>query len=160
MPGPEELLSRAQEPSSDGNSFIEQVRKLRKVLHGVDFFNRLRMEEVELLVEALKKRVVPRGHMIITQGEKNGDAFYMISTGRCTVWVKQKTAMVKVADLGPDQYFGERALVTDEPRAATVRAELPTELYVLYKKDFDAILMSNPSISQEIQFTVAQYKRK
>jgi CRP-like cAMP-binding protein len=136
-----------------GVSSLSEVRKLRNVLQGVDFFTRLKLEELETLVENLKKRTVPRGHLIIQQGDKNVDAFYMIASGRCTVW------MNKVADLGPENYFGERALITEEPRAATVRAETTSELYVLYKNDFNAILMKNPGIAQELKFHIAQYKR-
>lgn len=139
--------------------FLTEVRKLRKVLQGVDFFNRLRLEELELLVEHLKRRTLPRGHIIINQGDKNADAFYMIASGRCTVWIKKGGQMVKVADLGPEQYFGEKALVTSEPRAATVRAETKTEVYVLYKEDFNGILMHNPGIAQEIKFHIAQYRK-
>lgn len=138
---------------------LSEVRKLRNVLQGVDFFNRLKLEELETLVENLKKRTVPRGHIIIQQGEKKADAFYMIASGRCTVWIKKGLSMVKVADLGPENYFGERALITEEPRAATVRAETLTELYVLYKDDFNSILMRNPGIAQELKFHIAQYKR-
>lgn len=144
-------------PEAAQTDFLAEVRKLRKVLQGVDFFSRLRLEELELLVEHLKKRTVPRGHVLITQGDKNADAFYMIASGRCTVWVKKGGSMAKVADLGPEMYFGEKALVTAEPRAATVRAETPSEIYVLYKDDFNNILMKNPSIAQEIKFHIAQY---
>jgi CRP-like cAMP-binding protein len=140
-------------------SSLSEVRKLRNVLQGVDFFTRLKLEELETLVENLKKRTVPRGHLIIQQGDKNVDAFYMIASGRCTVWIKKGAQMNKVADLGPENYFGERALITEEPRAATVRAETTSELYVLYKNDFNAILMKNPGIAQELKFHVAQYKR-
>jgi CRP-like cAMP-binding protein len=142
-----------------GVSSLSEVRKLRNVLQGVDFFTRLKLEELETLVENLKKRTVPRGHLIIQQGDKNVDAFYMIASGRCTVWIKKGSQMNKVADLGPENYFGERALITEEPRAATVRAETTSELYVLYKNDFNAILMKNPGIAQELKFHIAQYKR-
>lgn len=148
----------AEAAAKGQTDFLAEVRKLRKTLQGVDFFNRLKLEELELLVDHLKKRSVPRGHIIMNQGEKNADAFYMIATGRCTVWIKKGGAMAKVADLGHDQYFGEKALVTSAPRAATVRAEVATELYVLYKEDFNTILMHNPSIAQEIKFHIAQYK--
>jgi CRP-like cAMP-binding protein len=140
-------------------SSLSEVRKLRNVLQGVDFFTRLKLEELETLVEALKKRTVPRGTLLIQQGDKNVDAFYMVASGRCTVWIKKGGGMVKVADLGAESYFGERALITEEPRAATVRAETASELYVLYKADFNAILMRNPGIAQELKFHVAQYKR-
>lgn len=149
----------APAPQQSGVSSLSEVRKLRNVLQGVDFFTRLKLEELETLVEHLKKRTVPRGHLIIQQGDKNVDAFYMIAAGRCTVWIKKGGSMAKVADLGAENYFGERALITDEPRAATVRAETVSELYVLYKEDFNAILMKNPGIAQELKFHVAQYKR-
>lgn len=148
-------------PPAQGESLsaLSEVRKLRNVLQGVDFFTRLKLEELEILLENLRKRTVPRGTLVIQQGEKNADAFYMIASGRCTVWIKKGSAMTKVADLGPESYFGERALITSEPRAATVRAETQTELYVLYKDDFNSILMKNPGIAQELKFHVAQYKR-
>ncbi len=148
-----------QVPAQSGVSSLSEVRKLRNVLQGVDFFTRLKLEELETLVEHLKKRVVPRGNIIIQQGDKKADAFYMVASGRCTVWIKKGGQMAKVADLGPENYFGERALITEEPRAATVRAETTTELYVLYKEDFDSILMRNPGIAQELKFHVAQYRR-
>ena len=73
--------------------FLAEVRKLRKVLQGVDFFNRFKIEDLELMVEHLKKRTVPRGHIIITQGDPKADAFYMIASGKCTVWKKKGRQM-------------------------------------------------------------------
>jgi CRP-like cAMP-binding protein len=95
-------------PPAQGESLsaLSEVRKLRNVLQGVDFFTRLKLEELEILLENLRKRTVPRGTLVIQQGEKNADAFYMIASGRCTVWIKKGSAMTKVADLGPESYFG------------------------------------------------------
>ncbi|HXC62916.1 MAG TPA: cyclic nucleotide-binding domain-containing protein, partial [bacterium] len=138
---------------------LSEVRKLRNVLQGVDFFTRLKLEELETLLEHLKKRSVAKGTLVIEQGDRNADAFYMIASGRCTVWKKTGPAMAQVDVLGPETYFGERALITDEPRAATVRAEEPTELYVLYRDDFKNLLLRNPSIAQELKFHMAQYRR-
>jgi CRP-like cAMP-binding protein len=140
--------------------FLAQVRKLRRVLQGVDFMSRLKIEELEMMVETLKMRQVPRGHIIISQGDKKADAFFMIATGRCTVWAKKGGQMEKIADLMQDEYFGERALVTHEPRAATVRAETPCELYVMFKDDFDKVLMHNPEIASQIKLHIAQYKNR
>jgi CRP-like cAMP-binding protein len=139
--------------------FLAELRKLRKNLQGVDFFNRLKLEELELLVEHLRRKSAARGEVIISQGDPNADAFYMISSGRCTVWAKKGQGMAKIADLGPGQYFGEKALVNSEARAATVRAETDCELYSLSRADFDGILMHNPGISQEIKFHIGQYKK-
>ena len=48
-----------------------------------------KIEELEILVEHLKNRSVPRGHVIINQGDPKADAFFMVRTGRCTVWQKK-----------------------------------------------------------------------
>jgi len=140
-------------------SSLSVVRKLRDTLRGVDGFTHLKMDELELLIEHLKFRTVQAGTVLIEQGDKNADAFYMIAAGRCTVWIKKGKNSEKVADLGAESYFGERALITSEPRAATVRAEVPTELFVLYKEDFNAIMKMNPAIGLEFKKHFAQYKR-
>ena len=78
----------------------------------------------------------------------------MILSGQVSIWVKGK----HVADRKVGEYFGESALVNDEPRSATVRAEGPTELYVLYKADFKRILMANPGIAMGIKLHAAKLK--
>jgi len=51
----------------------------------------------------------------------------------------------KVADLGADLFFGEMALMSNEPRNASVIAEEVTELFVLQRYDFEKILMKKPN---------------
>jgi CRP-like cAMP-binding protein len=129
------------------------IRKLRDCLAGVDFLRQLKLDELDKLVGALKKRNCPAGNIIIKQGDP-GDAFYMISTGKVEVWDKEK----KLTDRHPGEYFGESALVNDKPRAAMVKAVAETELYVLYKEDFKKILLANPSIAQSIKEHIAKLK--
>lgn len=158
MPSPNPPTAPAADLSGPLNS-LSEIRKLRKTLQGVDFFHRLKLEELETLVEVLKKRIVPRGTLVVEQGDRHADTFYMIASGRCSVWIKKGALMQKADDLGPETYFGERSLITEEPRAATVRAEESTELYVLHKQDFNNILMKNAGIAQELKFHMAQYRR-
>jgi CRP-like cAMP-binding protein len=93
---------------------------------------------------------VEKGEKIIQQGEK-GDKFYLIASGKVSVWVSESGRNEKVAELTPDMYFGEMALITDEPRNATVAAEETTELFVLSKHDFKQIFMKNPVIAEEVK---------
>ena len=139
-----------QDPSSDARS---PIRKLRDCLQSVDFLRQLKMDELDKLMEALKKRTCPAGNTIIKQGEP-GDAFYMILTG--TVEVSDKSKRLATRHAG--EYFGESALVSDLPRAATVKALVETELYVLYKDDFKRILMANPGIANSIRLHIANLK--
>ncbi len=133
----------------------DDITKLRQTLLKVDFFYSLHFDELDLLIKALRKRKVAPGTVIIKQGDV-GDAFYLISYGKVSVHIKKGLiSQKKVAELTDGSFFGEMALVTDEPRTATVIAEEPTELFVLYKSDFKKILLKNPKISvvisQELQ---------
>ena len=49
-----------------------------------------------------------------------------------------------VAQLGPREVFGERALLEDTPRTATVRAAAPVDLLVMSRGDFRSMVASFP----------------
>jgi CRP-like cAMP-binding protein len=129
------------------------IRKLRDCLHNVDFLRHLKLDELDKLMEVLKRRQCPAGLTVIKKGDP-GDAFFMISTGQVEVWDKAKLLATRHAG----EYFGESALVSEVPRAATVKTTAATELYVLYKEDFKKILMANPSIAASIKTHIAQLK--
>lgn len=133
--------------------FKAEVRKLRDCLHGVDFLYHLKLDELDKLMEAMKKRRYPAGQTVIKQGEP-GDAFYLISSGKVAVWVDGEP----VTSRYPGEYFGETALVTDAPRSATVKTAEETELYVLYKEDFKKTLMANPTIAASIRDHISRLK--
>ena len=75
------------------------------------------------------------GEAIIEQGEP-GDAFYVIGSGQADV-VRDGDL---VASLGAGQYFGEVALLTDEPRNATVVAHTPLRVFRLDREAFGEVI--------------------
>ena len=75
---------------------------------------------------------------IINKGDR-GDKFYIIKSGM----VKCKIDDVHPAlFLGPKKFFGERALLRDQPRAAHVYAARPTECLSLTRHAFHVLLGS------------------
>jgi len=108
------------------------------------------MKELDKLMDALRPMRVFKGFEIIRQGDP-GDAFYLIASGRVSVWVNKGAGRVRVAGLRSDEYFGEMALISNEPRNATVMAEMLTELFILEKYNFDQILMKNPAIADKLK---------
>jgi CRP-like cAMP-binding protein/Zn-dependent protease len=75
------------------------------------------------------------GEAVITQGEP-GDAFYVIGSGRADV-VRDGDV---VASLGAGDYFGEVALLTDEPRNATIVAHTPSRVFRLDREGFGEVI--------------------
>ncbi len=124
--------------------------RMREVLRNTYFFQALKMHELDELIGGLRMIRVQKGYEIIRQGDP-GDAFYLIATGKVSVHVKKGFHSSKVAELLPDDFFGEMALISNDPRSATVVAEDVTELFILQRADFDRILMKNPTIAQEIR---------
>jgi CRP-like cAMP-binding protein len=135
-----------------------QVR-LRFTFQNSYFFHPLALPELDQLIRHLTMKKVEKGTVIIKQGDK-GDAFYLIASGRVSVWIEKDSKREKVAELKTDEHFGEMALISHDPRNATVIAEEFTELFVLQKTDFDKILMQNPVISKELQKAYDERKNK
>lgn len=77
------------------------------------------------------------GDCVIKKGTE-GSVFYMIKEGIVTV--DDVGEKFKAHKLGAGDYFGERALMTNEPRAATVTADTKVSLMALDKEAFQNLL--------------------
>jgi len=105
--------------------------QILSLLHAVPFLEPLDMATLESLVGRLIHLTVPAGTEVVRQGEK-GDRFYIVRTGSADVLVDG----FLVGSATPGGYFGERALLRDVPRMATVRSREPMELIALQQLDF------------------------
>lgn len=107
-------------------------------------FQLLEPEKMVALTDRMTEKKFASGENIINQDEK-GDLFYIIKSGKVSVLVKKKDEEdpEQVAVLGEGDSFGEEAIIRDQRRNATVRAEEETIVLVLDKKDFDSILKAS-----------------
>ena len=78
---------------------------------------------------------VPPGVAVVEQGEV-GDAFYAVADGQFEVVVDGEW----VGSCEAGGYFGERALLADAPRAATVRSVTPARVFRLDRTGFQQLL--------------------
>ena len=92
----------------------------------------------------------PAGAVIVRQGDP-GDKFYVIKSGTVDVMVGEGAGRRTVATLGKKDYFGEAALITGEPRNATVVAHDDLEVYTLGKEQFGAVLRASSSFEEELR---------
>lgn len=101
------------------------------VLRGTDLFAPLPPTALERVSRNVVPIHVPAGDVVIREGDR-GDRFYVIERGRALV--SSRTA--RVAELGAGGYFGEVALLYDQPRNATVVAQTDLTLFVLERDEF------------------------
>ena len=80
---------------------------------------------------------------------------YIIKRGQVDVLLGADGAERRVNTLDVGDYFGEMALLAGEPRNATVRAAMPTELFGLAQEDFTELVESQPDVRAALDATLA-----
>ena len=113
-------------------------------LRGLTPFGGLTAAELADIAQRMRRHRFTRGDVIIRQGDR-GETFYLVRSG--TVDVKRRAAGREhlVTTLGPGTCFGERALIEDELRNASVVAAEEVEVYALAKSDFWRLLGQIPN---------------
>ncbi len=90
------------------------------------------------------------GRVLIREGER-GREFFVLLNGDAEV--TQKGQHVRTLSAG--DFFGEIALVSDEPRTATVVAKGPIRTLVITDRAFRALLEHQPEIDERVQQAAA-----
>ncbi len=89
---------------------------------------------------------------VITREGRPGREFFVLVDGTARV---SKTGR-KIADLGPGDWFGEIALLTDAPRTATVTATSPVDVLVMTDRRFRTVVETMPSIGLKVLSCVGE----
>ncbi|HOV90990.1 MAG TPA: ATPase, T2SS/T4P/T4SS family [Syntrophorhabdaceae bacterium] len=126
-------------------------------LKNSELFKSLNEDELRALANQLKERIYPPNTAIVREGAQ-GDSMFIISNGKVEIKKREPSLGVDltIASLENGACFGEMALLTGNPRSATVMAVVPTSVYVLDKKDFEKLLLEHRSISLSLNKIVAE----
>jgi CRP-like cAMP-binding protein len=103
-----------------------------------------------------------KGDVIIEEG-KLGDDFYILYSGK--VHISRKTPAgdeIALADLSSEMniFFGETALISDDPRTATVRALTDCRCIALSSTKFLAVCDREPLLGYRVLLKLAQRMAK
>lgn len=111
-------------------------------------FARLPTANVQALFAKFEEVPVSAGQTVVNQGDP-GNHYYIIKEGRCRVTrhAEARTPGTTLAELGPGNAFGEEALLSREPRNATVTMLSDGVIMRLAKDDFHT-LMTEPLINR------------
>ena len=116
-----------------------------KLVPRVPFFADLSGQRQQEIAAMLKPRLVLPGETIIKQGGPP-DAMYFISSGAVRIVLEGDDAI-----LGSGDFFGEMALLSDQPRVASGIAEGYCELLTLYTRDFRQMMEADPELRASIE---------
>ena len=106
------------------------------------------LRELALVADELDLR---EDRTLVREGQP-GREFFILVEGSVRVSRKGR----KLGDLGPGDWFGEIALLTDTPRTATVTATSPIRVLVVTDRSFRRVVESMPKIALKVLSTLGQ----
>jgi len=125
------IVNEINDAEVDDNDWMTQLLKL-------DIFHAIPPANIQAIFQRIQSVSVIKDDVIINQGDK-GDFYYIIKSGSCRVIRNAKETgnkELKVADIEAGNSFGEDALITDNPRNATIIMNTDGVLMRLAKNDF------------------------
>ena len=123
-------------------------------LDAVELFEHLDDAERKALAQAARRTPFGRAEVITRQGAK-ANWLYVLSKGEVEVRIASPEGDKRVAVLKAPSFFGEMALMTGQPREATVVALTEVECLRIDKADFQGILQRRPAIAERISEILA-----
>jgi CRP-like cAMP-binding protein len=113
-------------------------------LASTPLFAGLSQEALEKLVQQLTLVHLGHGEVLFREGDP-GDALYVIVEGEVAV-LAEGPPRVEMARLGAGSFIGEVALMTDQPRSATVQAIADAELLRIDRKTLSNVLSTHGEV--------------
>ncbi|MEO1135775.1 MAG: cyclic nucleotide-binding domain-containing protein, partial [Pseudomonadota bacterium] len=153
--GPEihnDLVKRLESANANADRLPPLRLKLNaaELVGKVPFFEVLSRGRRKRIARLLKTRFFVPGDRIIIRGEI-GEDMYFIASGAVRVLLPDQQI-----PLGTGDFFGELALITDQPRNADVEAVGFSTLLCLQRRDFAAFLRRHPDVRDAIRKTAKE----
>jgi CRP/FNR family cyclic AMP-dependent transcriptional regulator len=104
--------------------------------------SRAELRELALVADELDLR---EGRILVREG-RPGREFFILVDGN----VRVSKGGRKLAELGPGDWFGEIALLTNTPRTATVTATSPIRVLVVTDRAFRRVVELMPTIALKV----------
>jgi CRP-like cAMP-binding protein len=132
----------------------KESEELINLLCRSDLMRHLPPERIEALLPCIHTRKLEPGEILFRNGDQ-GDALYIVKHGQVEVLPEAGSpdgAMQKpIATLSDGQTFGEMALLTGNPRTATIRASTESELLSIGKDDFERLTRNDPELANVVR---------
>jgi len=139
------LLPQEGDPPPEETT-MERLLALRQV----DLLAQLSLEQLEAVAQLTEEGEYLPGEQIVREGEP-GDRLYLLLEGSVRVVKGHGTPQeLELRTLEAVDYFGEMAVLADEPRSATILAASPARLLSLDGESLRELIREHPDISFSI----------
>jgi CRP-like cAMP-binding protein len=135
------------------------VEQLKRTLRNLSVLPYLSAAETDALIAGFEKAEMKKGEVLIEQGT-TGSIFYIVAEGLVGVYRKRAFMDKRIASLGPGSFFGEMALLSRQPRSATVACEEDGIVFTLLRDIFRNVILGNPHLAEMINRTAAKRREE
>jgi CRP/FNR family transcriptional regulator, cyclic AMP receptor protein len=132
-----------------------QPTPLLTALGNVDLFSDLDAKELAAIGDLCREETFQPGDAIVSQGDSSA-RFYLIHSGEVEVFVHDKP----VGRLGPNEYFGEIAVIDQMGRSADVRARTAVTASSIASFNLRALLKEHVEIAFKLLLGMCARVRK
>jgi len=118
-----------------------------KILHKVPLFSGLDIQSLSSITPLLEEEVFQSDSKVLREGEL-GDSMYIIADGQVSVTkFNDEGKEIFITKLGAGSYFGEVALIDNQPRSANINTEDETTVLRLKKSTFEKLLVEDKTFA-------------
>lgn len=130
------------------DALVKEAAIITQMLAKCKVFERVTPRTLTRVADEFNIENYAPGDQIIRQGDP-GDRFYLIRQGKASV--RKGNPEVPIAELAEGDFFGEMALLSGQPRNASVWAKEACLLYSLQQDRFNAALAESVSMEAEVR---------
>jgi putative ABC transport system ATP-binding protein len=130
---------------------VQEAAIVTQMLVKCDIFKHLTPRGLADMSDHLRLETFPARATVIREGDV-GDKFYLVRRG--TVAVRRGPRQELVATLGEGDFFGEKALLTGQPRNASIETLSECDLYSLNQERFREAMAQQASFETELRTSI------
>src|SRR5919204_576889 len=131
-----------------------------EVLRKVPLFSGLSESDLAAFAELTRERSYPKGSVIVFEDDP-GDSLFLVAAGQVkVVLIAEDGREVILSVLGEGSFFGEMAVIDEEPRSAHVIAMEDSNLLVIRREDFHARVRHSPEVAISLLREISRRLRR
>jgi NTE family protein len=130
---------------------VIRISELRKNA----LFANVKVAEIRRILPKLQQAYYPRSAIICREGEQ-GNCLYIILSGQIKLTMTEDTHTKTLAYLNAGDFFGESAVLQNEPRGLTAEAVIDAEVLLLTRALFEELFERDPVIMHNILYALDQ----
>lgn len=123
---------------------------VRKLLAASPILRGVTAKGLAAFEAAARVKRLERGQMLFAQGDA-ADAFYLVASGVISLGLDSASGReLVINEMRAGDGFGELGLITGQPRSTGAIASEPSVLWSISRRDFMAVLESEPALLQNL----------